>query len=369
MKKIFIISTLAVCALAFRYTTGSRQTENYSPDGRKSADHALNGRVTGNRVPDVRTAAIHLIAATPGVSASVQKSLNLLAHSSQVFLHNTTCFSCHGQCLSSVAFALASEKGYKVEDGVRTEIRDRIDSVLHASEQGYIGHSEAAGANITLGYALWALSSAQVPAGKTTAVVVNYLIGRQNQHGYWLGGNGRPPVEYYSFTATALAMYSIQHYGPPGFKDRIDEAVKRASPWLAQNPAVNNEEKVWQLLGLHWIHADPELIRQKAQKLLDKQRFDGGWSQLDSLQTDAYATGQALYALCESGALLTTDKAYQDGMAFLLRTQYPDGSWRVKTRSFPVVEYVYSGFPFGDEQFISAAGTNWAVMALLMAAK
>ncbi|HTS45483.1 MAG TPA: prenyltransferase/squalene oxidase repeat-containing protein [Puia sp.] len=207
------------------------------------------------------------------------------------------------------------------------------------------------------------------PVSKLTALAVNYLLVLQNREGSWSGGNARPPIEYYSFTGTALAIYSIQQYATPGLKDRIESAEKRAAQWLINTYPVNNEEKVWQLLGLHWINADPELIKQQGQKLLNKQHSDGGWSQLDSLPTDAYATGQALYALCESGALKTDDKAYQNGVYFLLRTQYPDGSWRVKTRSFPVVDYVYSGFPFGDDQFISAAGTNWATMALLLSLK
>jgi len=44
--------------------------------------------------------------------------------------------------------------------------------------------------------------------------------------------------------------------------------------------------------------------------LVRQQRDDGGWSQLSSLQSDAYATGQALFALHESG-MKTTDPVYK----------------------------------------------------------
>ena len=40
-----------------------------------------------------------------------------------------------------------------------------------------------------------------------------------------------------------------------------------------------------------------------ASALLKEQRSDGGWAQLPTLESDAYATGQALYALVESGAM------------------------------------------------------------------
>ena len=59
---------------------------------------------------------------------------------------------------------------------------------------------------------------------------------------------------------------------------------------------------------------------------------------------------------------------YNDRLADYAGTKKKeDGSWMVKSRSFPSVPYVDSGFPHGDDQFISAAGSNWAIMALVLA--
>jgi hypothetical protein len=99
------------------------------------------------------------------------------------------------------------------------------------------------------------------------------------------------------------------------------------------------------------------------------QRADGGWSQLPTLASDAYATGQALTALVESGATKTTDRVYQNGVRFLLGTQLDDGSWYVRSRAVPIQPYFDSQFPHGTDQFISAAATNWATMALAHAAQ
>ena len=88
---------------------------------------------------------------------------------------------------------------------------------------------------------------------------------------------------------------------------------------------------------------------------------------MPGLETDAYATGQALVALKLSGEVSASDAAYQRGIGFLLRTQYADGSWLVRTRSFPVQPSKESGFPFGRDQWISATGTSWAAMALTLA--
>jgi hypothetical protein len=89
---------------------------------------------------------------------------------------------------------------------------------------------------------------------------------------------------------------------------------------------------------------------------------------LPTLESDAYATGQALVALQWSGQLAIYDAAYQRGIGFLLRTQMSDGSWLVRTRSTPVQAYKDSGFPHGKNQWISASGTSWAAMALSLTA-
>ena len=94
-----------------------------------------------------------------------------------------------------------------------------------------------------------------------------------------------------------------------------------------------------------------------------QQDASGGWSQFGRTEPDAYATGLSLYALHAAG-VSTTDVTYRKGVAFLSGTQYQDGAWLGKTHSFPVQRYFESGFPFGRHQWISAAGTSWATLAI-----
>ena len=81
--------------------------------------------------------------------------------------------------------------------------------------------------------------------------------------------------------------------------------------------------------------------------------------------SDAYATGQALVALSQAGAIPVSDAAYKRGVDFLLKTQLADGSWYVRSRAIPLQPYFEGGFPHGNDQWISAAATNWAALALL----
>ena len=120
-----------------------------------------------------------------------------------------------------------------------------------------------------------------------------------------------------------------------------------------------------QLLGLAWAQAPADAIQRSATALLALQREDGGWSQLPGLETDAYATAQALVALNTAGSAVSSPE-YQRGKMFLMRTQFADGSWLVRTRAYPVQPPKDTGFPHGKHQWISAAATSWAAMALAL---
>jgi N-acyl-D-amino-acid deacylase len=87
------------------------------------------------------------------------------------------------------------------------------------------------------------------------------------------------------------------------------------------------------------------------------------------MPSDAYATGQVLTALVESRAVSVKDRVFQRGVAFLLQTQLDDGSWYVHSRAQPIQPYFDSQFPHERDQFISAAATNWAAMALAHAVR
>jgi hypothetical protein len=117
------------------------------------------------------------------------------------------------------------------------------------------------------------------------------------------------------------------------------------------------------LMGLVWTKASRRDVDGAISAILRNQKPDGGWSQLDPLTTDAYATGMSLYALHEAGINIR-NPVYTSGVEYLLRNQYADGSWLVKSRAYPVQPYFETGFPFGRHQWISAAGSTWASLAI-----
>jgi hypothetical protein len=145
--------------------------------------------------------------------------------------------------------------------------------------------------------------------------------------------------------------------------------VARAVGWLEAAMPNTTEDHAFKVLGLLWGGASDRAVQTAARALLPLQRSDGGWGQTPSLASDAYATGQALVALREARVIAPTNHAYQRGIQFLLNSQLEDGSWHVRTRAQAIQPYFDSDFPHGPDQFISAAATNWAAMALTAAVR
>jgi mono/diheme cytochrome c family protein len=100
---------------------------------------------------------------------------------------------------------------------------------------------------------------------------------------------------------------------------------------------------------------------------VEKQRKDGGWAQLPTLESDAFATGEVLYCLVESVNHPVTNPAWQRGLRFLLERQEEDGTWHVVRRAFPFQPTMNSGFPHNRDSWLSAAATSWAVLTLTQA--
>ena len=92
--------------------------------------------------------------------------------------------------------------------------------------------------------------------------------------------------------------------------------------------------------------------------LLKRQNADGGWGPTRELPSDAYATGQALYALSLAGVRHNRAEL-ERGRAFLITNQRPDGSWLMIPRAHP------GQTPFKNPAPIIYFGSSWATLGLL----
>ena len=297
---------------------------------------------------------INWLGADDAMRMAAQRAIPLIEKSAAIYTEQRDCFSCHHQALTVMTLSRAKLAGLPVRDDAISE-QSKFTLEYFSDRKDRLPKGEGVpGGSYSAGYALAGLTAAKEPANETSRALVQYLLKKQNKDGSWRIGTHRPPLEDSHFTATALGIKGT----PKGTH------TQRASNWLKQAKAKSTEDHTFKVLGLHWAKADQKKT-DAAKVLLILQRSDGGWAQLPDMKSDAYATGQALTALKESGLLKADSPQYKRGVAWLLKNQKADGSWQVKTRSKPIQKYFESGFPHGKDQFISISATCWAVMALV----
>jgi ankyrin repeat protein len=295
---------------------------------------------------------------------AVAAALPLLQQSERTITRTRDCVTCHQHALVAMTVGLARKHGFKVDQTIASEERAQILKDMGGRVRPL---KLGTGIDPTLAvHVLAGLAAEDEPASRITDALVHYLVLRQQKDGHWQQENYRPPDEASNFQFTALAVHGLRAYAPKGRSREIAGRIDQARRWLQSAEPADSTDRIFQLLGLGWAQAEPESVKEAVTKLVGEQREDGGWAQLPTLASDAYATGLALYALHEGGRVAVDHPAYRRGVEFLLRTQLADGSWFVASRSFPIVEYSTSGFPHGRSQFISAAATCWATMALTL---
>jgi hypothetical protein len=302
------------------------------------------------------------------VRAALERTIPLLQRTDSIFTQKAGCVSCHHNSLTAMTVAVARRNGFTVDDRIARSQLKAIGSYIETWRERALQGVGIPGESATMSYILLGLAAENYPPDAATDAMARFMQSRQWPDGHWRLISYRPPLESSSIPLTATTLRSLQVYAPKAQRTKYETAVKRAADWLMKAQPETTEERAFQLLGLLWagVRADNEIIRKGTGTLLREQRSDGGWAQLRSLESDAYATGQALVALRQAGGVPVTGASYKRGIEFLLRTQLEDGSWYVKSRSIPLQPFFESGFPHGHDQWISAAGSNWAAMALAL---
>jgi hypothetical protein len=199
------------------------------------------------------------------------------------------------------------------------------------------------------------------PKAGSTALVER-LLKTQRRDGSW-----GPAGQFYAFNRPAqeavevntawnvLALSACAEPNGPAATARA-----RGLAFLKNaRPGVSTESYVVQMLLAHEL-GEADRASELLTELLKQQLPDGGWSwRKGHTQGDAFATGEALYAIGVLGRDMA-EPSVRRAWAFLARTQRADGSWHM-----PSANLRKDGPKASTEPIFSYWGTGWAVLGIL----
>jgi len=299
--------------------------------------------------------------------SAVETALVPIQTSMATFRQERKCFSCHHHAVPIVVLSEAREFGFEIdEDRFASQVSHTAEQVRKTKRRFLQGRGPG-GRVDSAGWSLWALHAGGYVDAEVTAPAIQYLLQADKASGYWGGSTRRGPTMECDATRTALSLLALDYYGDAEHQDKIAARTENARRWLRELDPRLTEEKVFRLRALGHLQESEDTLAEFARELIEDQRPDGGWAQTSESDSDAYATATVLSVLCKYDLLDVNDAAYHRAAHWLLDKQLSDGTWHVTTRSTPVQVYFESGFPHGEDQFISIYATCWAVAALLPA--
>lgn len=311
--------------------------------------------------------------------AAAERAIEAIEFSTSTFQRKIQCASCHHQGLGLMATGLAKSRGFSIDTKLASEQQNIAvrefeaaapmlkQAVANPDLAKLIPSAEIGDLTPAAAYMLGGVGAHGRPASPALSSLAVILARQQFPDGHWQFGLARVPMQSSPFTMTALTIRALKIYGAKENADEIDSRIRHAKKWLISTIPQSTEDRSFRLLALKWAGATDAERDPALREVLDAQRPDGGWATFPGSGSDAYATGQALYALNQGGGLPATNEAYRRGAAYLLRTQDDDGTWYLSKRAIPANNYMDAGFPHGESQYASYAATSWATMALVIA--
>jgi hypothetical protein len=298
------------------------------------------------------------------MDATIDRGLGFLVKDALAWKEEHKCASCHHAALVVCAMREAKRIGIAVDEPVLADLT----KWLAESGNGKFGMARPESAPyaaspkaIYFALALGTDPKRDVAAQDGLKLLLTTVKAEQTENGSWSTWPGtRPPIfgsSDESLTALAtMALLPVAATGDVEAKAARDKGVK----WLTETKTDDDPQSIalrlvlWIKLGRPAEESEP-LVR----RIKDRQNSDGGWSQTNDMASDAWASGQALYALAHAG-IKSDNPAIVRGQAFLIKTQRADGSWSMTSRpTAPGGQGSNSLIP------ITGGGSAWAVLGLV----
>ncbi len=320
------------------------------------------------------------LVATPSATSqqiheTVDRAINYLQAESADWWNTRGCAACHHLPMPLWALGEAERQGYTIDEKF---LADTTESLLGSKEKLMASkifpdpaappdtRPQGRGLNMGLPFlavAARSLSSLEEGQRQSLQLVAEEIVKKQHPDGSWefFATLRRPPINESQITDAAWIIMALEGETGPDNSESQRAALAKAVAWLdAAEPSDIHQEKTLRVLMGARAGESTEAMQSTIDELLTLQRPDGGWSQtVPEPKSDAFATGQTLYALSLAG--YTAERSeIKRGIDFLVATQSPDGSWPMISRSTP------DGSPGSSKLLspITCAASSWATLGL-----
>lgn len=302
--------------------------------------------------------------------STIERGLKFLQQDAVKWRQDKKCSTCHHGTMTMWVQLEARSRGFAVSpDELQENIHWAIERIM---ERADLPRDTRPGWSMVNTPAIYlAIMPLAVPGQDAISPddlkrVSGHLLRHQEENGAWMWSsappkNVPPPFFESDEVATRLTYLALA----PQVESRADnsqaikESLARAEVWLCEiPPADTTQAAVLRLLMKQQSDAPLDDLKQGIDGLLSLQNSDGGWSQIKGAASDAYATGQVLYAFNLAGVSPETESV-KKAITFLVRTQRDDGSWPMTKRTHPGETPTQNLIP------ITYFGTAWATLGLL----
>jgi hypothetical protein len=299
---------------------------------------------------------------SPSVKQTIDRGLVFLAKDNLAWKKTKQCAECHHAPFTIWALSEGKKRGYLVDEkeladltawAIAKDIPAKV--VAKRPKQEQIDVNEAP-LLLALGIEAGDAKGTQDGLKKLLASVAS----DQSHDGSWKLSYEFRPIGSSPETLTTLALLALSAPNAPDMGLEGKAAREKGLGWLRAASADQELQAaalrliLWRRLGLPASEWEPLVKNLRA-----AQNADGGWGQTKEAKSDAYATGQALYALAEAG-VKPGDEAVRRAQSFLAKTQRQDGAWAMVSRAI-----MRDGKPPKNLDPITHAGSAWAVMGLV----
>ena len=334
----------------------------------KTAPEKTAGEKTAQEKTAGDSSASPSASAIPAARQAVERGLKFLIDDTARWREKHNCATCHHGALTSWALSAARKQGYPVA-------AETLADMLHWTRGQFIPRfnkprDPRPGWNMVQISAIYLGAMSQdlpVLSREEVHQVAVHLARHQDEDGAWTLqediANQWPPTWESHETVALWGLLAWEPYVPADSQAAAAATSRRekALQWVTSTQSTGTTQAVTLRLLLDARTGKPAAgLQPGIERLLQKQNADGGWSPTPDLPSDAYATGEALYALGSSG--VTVDRPeVQKAVSFLVESQRADGSWPMTPRTQPGVEKKRSGNAIP----ITCFGSAWGVLGLV----